>query len=106
MKSLFIDPHDNVYVIDLDNLNDIRSLIGNFDVVNLCDGIMMAVKDTGLITGNGMPPNQRAILFVATLMDVIVPISGSTVVFMETSEDLDLKALPEWVQHAIAAPFN
>lgn len=106
MKSLFIDPHDNVYVIDLDNMNDIRALIGNFDLVSLRDGLMMAVKDTGLTIGNGMPPNQRAILFIATLLDVIVPISGSAIVFMETSGDLNLKALPDWVQHAIAAPFN
>jgi hypothetical protein len=104
MKSLLIAPDDGVHVIDLDSMKDVRSLIGNFDLVDLGDDLLMAIKNTGLMIG--MPPNRRATLFVATMLNVIVPISGSTIVFMETSEDLNLKTLPDWVQHAIAAPFN
>lgn len=104
MKSLFIEPNESVYIVDVETLNDVQKMLGNFDLVSLGDNLMMAVKDIGLPTGR--PANRRATLFIATLLDVVVPISGKAIVFMETSEDLDLKALPEWVQHAIAAPFN
>jgi hypothetical protein len=104
MKSLFIEPNESVYIVDVETLNDVQNMLGNFDLVSLGDNLMMAVKDIGL--PNGRPSNRRATLFIATLLDVVVPISGNAIVFMETSEDLDLKALPDWVQHAIAAPFN
>jgi hypothetical protein len=104
MKSLFIEPNESVYIVDVETLNDVQNMLGNFDLVSLGDNLMMAVKDIGLPAGR--PSNRRATLFIATLLDVVVPISGNAIVFMETSEDLDLKALPDWVQHAIAAPFN
>jgi hypothetical protein len=104
MKSLFIAPNESVYIIDVDNFNDVHGLIGKFDVVSLGDNLLMAVNDFGLPAG--LPPNPRATLFVATVIGVAVPISGSAIVFMGTKQDLNLKALPEWVQHAVAAPFN
>lgn len=104
MKSLFIAPNESVYIVDLNNFNDVHGLIGAYDLVHLGDNLLIAVKDIGLPVG--LPPNPRATLFIATLLNVVVPISGSALVFMGTKEDLDIKALPEWVQHAIAAPFN
>lgn len=104
MKSLFIAPNESVYVVDLENVNELPDLIGSFDIVSLGDNILMAVNDFGL--PGGYKPNLRATLFVETMLNVLVPISGNAVVFMGTMEDLDLKALPEWVQHAVAAPFN
>lgn len=104
MKSLFIAPNESVYIVDLENVNELHGLIGSFDVVSLGDNILMAVNDFGLPGGH--PPNPRATLFVATLLNILVPISGNAIVFMGTMEDLNLKALPEWVQHAIAAPYN
>jgi hypothetical protein len=104
MKSLFIAPNESVYVVDVEDFSDVHTLIGKFDVVSLGDNLLMAVNDFGL--PGGLPPNPRATLFVATLIGVPVPISGSAIVFTGTKEDLNLKALPEWVQHAVAAPFN
>lgn len=104
MKSLFIAPNESVYIVEVETLNDVQKMMGNFDLVSLGDSLMMAVKNIGLPVG--LPPNHRATLFITSLLDVVVPIHGNAIVFMETSEDLDLKALPDWVQHAIAAPFN
>lgn len=104
MKSLLIAPNDDVSVIDLDGLDGVIDLLRHFDLVNCGDNILMAVKGTGPLPN--LAPNPRAILFVATMLNVFIPISGSAVVFTDTNEDLDLKSLPDWVQHAIAAPFN
>jgi hypothetical protein len=104
MKSLFFTPDDSVFVIDLGSMDDLHGLIGNFDLVGLGNNLLMAIKSTALPVG--LIPNRRATLFLANMLDVFFPISGSAIVFMDTSEDLDLKTLPDWVQRAIAAPFN
>lgn len=104
MKSLLISPNDDVRVIDLDGLDGVIGMMRDFDLVNLGDGTLMAGNGIGLTTD--LPQNRRAILFVASMIDVFIPISGSVIVFTDTNEDLDLKSLPQWVQQAIAAPFN
>ena len=103
MKSLFIAPNEGIYVIDLETRNDVHEMLGSFDIVDLGSDLMMAVNGLGIPI---LTPNHRATLLIASLFNVIIPIFGNALLFMNTDEDLDLKALPEWVQHAIAAPFN